>query len=100
MMDAAHCWKCGAVHDLPLRALQRSDVCRACGAAFHSCRMCRHYAPSLLRRCREDRAEPPRNAELANFCAWFDPTQPDTAGGSADAAAERARADLDALFGK
>ncbi|MCA1798701.1 MAG: hypothetical protein LC632_04350 [Xanthomonadaceae bacterium] len=99
-MTEARCWKCGVAHDRVLRELQRSDVCRACGAAFHSCRMCRHHAPSLHRKCREDRADPPRNTEHANFCDWFDPAEQAGEEAQGDDAAARARAELDALFGK
>lgn len=98
-MTEARCWKCGEAHDRALRELQRSDVCRACGAAFHSCRMCRHFAPRLHRKCREDRADPPRDVEHANFCDWFDPN-PDAFAGAGDDKSAAARAALDDLFGK
>lgn len=60
--------------------------------------MCRFYDPSRAESCAEERADPPRDKQRANFCEYFEPRahafQPaDTS------AAERAKAELDRLFG-
>lgn len=98
-MADTRCWKCGHEHDRPLRELQRSDACRACGSALHACRICLSYAPQLHRKCRNDRADPPRDVETANFCDWYEPSADAWQRGADDAAAQ-ARAALDALFRK
>ena len=61
--------------------------------------MCTHFAPRLPAGCDEQDAPEVRDKANANFCDYFKPsaTAFDAARGAADA---RARADLDALFGK
>jgi hypothetical protein len=61
--------------------------------------MCRSYAPELHRKCREDCAEPPRDADRANFCDWLEPDRNAYDGGGDDASAA-ASAALDDLFKK
>lgn len=93
------CWKCGAslaALSLPLRRL---DVCKACNAELHVCRMCVEYDTGKAKHCREPIAEEVRDKEHANFCDYFKPRpgayQP---GNVAEVA--KSRAALDALFGK
>ena len=93
------CWKCGASladYSLPLRRLEE---CRACGAELHACRMCEFYDTSKAKHCREPVAEEVKDKTVANFCDYFRPSlaayRPE-----ALSAAERARAELEALFGK
>jgi len=93
------CWKCGhslAALSLPLT---RRDECPRCRAELHVCRMCADYDESLAKRCREPTAEEVHDKQKANFCDFFAPragayTPPDTG------AAEKARLDLEKLFGK
>ncbi|MEE4299892.1 MAG: hypothetical protein V2J24_10665 [Pseudomonadales bacterium] len=96
MTAALCCWNCGVeLATLVLPVSRRAD-CPECRAELHCCRMCRHFDRSRPAQCREDRAEPPTNKEVANFCDWFEP-----ASGLAGVLApeDRARARLDALFG-
>jgi hypothetical protein len=60
--------------------------------------MCLHYDESAaMGRCREDRADPPSEKDIANFCDWFQPgTDVYDEGGRS--AGENARSRLDALF--
>ena len=95
-MSTLKCWNCGAAQvELVLPVSRRAD-CPSCRAELHCCRQCRHYAPGRSEQCAEDRAEPPSNKEVANVCEWFEPL-----GGLAgvERAEDRARANLDALFG-
>jgi hypothetical protein len=93
------CWKCGtslAEYTLPLR---RAEECRACRAELHVCRMCEFYDTSKAKHCAEPVAEEVADKTRANFCDYFRPTSaawhPEKL-----SAAEQARAQLDALFGK
>jgi hypothetical protein len=92
------CWKCGASlaeYTLPLR---RIEECRSCRAELHVCRMCEFYDVSVAKHCREPIADEVQDKQRANFCDYFQPTK--TAYRPGDlSAADRARADLEALFG-
>lgn len=93
------CWKCGASladYSLPLR---RIEECRACRAELHVCRMCEFYDTGKAKHCRETIAEEVKDKTAANFCDYFRPT-PQAYQPRAVSAAERAKAELDALFGK
>jgi hypothetical protein len=60
--------------------------------------MCRHYDESASTgRCREERAEPPSEKDVANFCDWFEPGKNAFREGRTTAG-ENARSRLDALF--
>ena len=92
------CWRCGEAlrDDLP-RIFPRLEKCRECDSDLHVCRMCRFYAPHYTTKCSHDRAEPAREIDIAKFCAHFR-----LQAGAFDAAAvagERARDELDTLFG-
>jgi hypothetical protein len=92
------CWKCGgslADYTLPLRRLEE---CRACGAELHVCKLCRFYDTSKAKHCQEPIAEEVKDKERANFCDYFTP-RADAWSPAQPAAAEAARAQLDALFG-
>jgi hypothetical protein len=92
------CWKCGAsLSELSLPFMRR-DVCKACGADLHVCRLCKDYDPRVAHACREPTVEEQRDKERANFCDHFTPragafTAKETS------AAEKARAELEKLFG-
>ena len=93
------CWKCGvslADFSLPLR---RIEECRACRAELHVCRMCEFYDVSKAKHCRETIADEVKDKERANFCDYFRPTAAAYQPGSVSAA-ERARQELEALFGR
>lgn len=96
MSSTLHCWNCGSeLTTLVLPVSRRAD-CPECRAELHCCRMCRHFDRDRPEQCREERAEPPANKEVANFCDWFEPAAGLT---GVLAPEERARAHLDALFG-
>lgn len=99
MQHGLVCWRCGAdlaAIGLPLR---RREECPACRAELHVCRMCQFWDPRITKQCRQDDAEEVRNKEQANFCDYFRPRPAafDEAGASAE---QRAKQELDALFGK
>lgn len=96
------CWQCGASLAKTPPPFGRHSSCPQCASTLHCCRMCTHYAPNRAGSCDEDRAEPPNNKEVANFCDWFRPRAGAMTGGRTHAgtdAAAAARARLDALFG-
>lgn len=93
------CWKCGASLAALSLPFGRRDVCKACGADLHVCRLCRDYDPRVAHQCREPTVEEVRDKEHANFCDHYAPrsgafTAKDTS------EVDAARAALDALFGK
>ncbi|HEX7113895.1 MAG TPA: hypothetical protein VF193_02085 [Steroidobacter sp.] len=97
-MSELVCWKCGAsLADLSL-PLRRLEECKQCGAQLHVCKMCEWYSTSLAKQCREPVAEEVRDKERANFCDYFKP-RPGAYLAPDQAAAAKARAELEALFG-
>ncbi len=67
------CWKCNAsLADLSL-PLRRLDVCKACNAELHVCKLCVEYDTHYAKHCKEPTAEEVRNKEEANFCDHFKP---------------------------
>lgn len=98
MAEALNCWKCGAsLADLPL-PLARLDVCPACNADQHVCRMCQFYDTSVSKYCREPIADEVTHKERSNFCGYFQ-ARPDAYIPPDQNAANLARNELDALFG-
>lgn len=92
------CWKCGTtLSGVPL-PLSRLSACLNCGAELYVCRLCEFHDPKLRQGCREDRAEHVQEKERANFCEFFSPKH-DAYAAKDGVAAEKARAELDALFG-
>ena len=99
MSNDLRCWKCGASladYTLPLRRLEE---CRTCRAELHACRMCQFYDTSKAKHCQEPIAEEVKEKERANFCDYFQPSAAAYRPGERSAA-DRARAELDALFGR
>lgn len=93
------CWKCGAALTQLSLPLLRRDECPRCRAELHVCRMCLEYDPQVAKHCREPTAEEVSNKIGANFCDFFRPRS--NAYVAADtSAAEKARLDLERLFGK
>lgn len=79
--------------------LSRLSECLGCRVELHVCRMCRFYDPHKPESCTEERADPPKDKQRANFCDYFEPRAqsfqpPDVS------AADRAKVELDKLFGK
>ena len=98
MAHDLQCWKCGASLAALSLPLSRRDECPGCRAELHVCRLCVEYAPSLAHQCREPTAEEVRDKQRANFCDFFQPRAGAYTPPSADA--DRARAELEKLFGK
>jgi hypothetical protein len=91
------CWNCGhslAVLSLPL---QRLDECKHCHAELHVCKLCEFYSIAVAKHCRETIAEEVKDKERANFCDYFKPKADAYSRAGSDAAA-KAKADFDALF--
>lgn len=98
MAEGYVCWNCGAPLDELSLPLTRLDACPHCRAELHVCRMCLHFEPRWRQGCREERAEDVSERERANFCDYFSPRAGAFQARSA-AAADSARAELEALFG-
>jgi hypothetical protein len=94
---SGRCYRCGA--DIDARqGVGRRAACLRCGSDLHCCRNCRFHDAAYHNECRETHAERQVDKERANFCEYF--ALADTAGRGAAAAADPARARLDALFRK
>jgi len=99
MLSRLICWKCGnslAHLTLPLRRL---EICKACNAELHVCKMCVEYDTSYAKHCREPIAEEVRKKDEANFCDFFKP-RPDAYRPKDTAEVAKSVAALDALFKK
>lgn len=92
------CWKCGASLVALTLPLRRLEVCPACNAELHVCRMCVEYDTSKAKHCREPTADEVRDKEHANFCDFYKP-RPDAYRAPDVAELDKSRAGLDALFG-
>lgn len=92
------CWRCGAALAALSLPLRRLDECPGCRAELHVCRMCVAWDPGVAKKCREDDAEEVKAKEQANFCDYFRP-RPAAFDSALAAAGQRARSQLDALFG-
>jgi hypothetical protein len=80
-----------------------NEVCERCDKDLHACVNCRFYKVGARWDCVETIDEPVPDKESRNRCDWFQ-TEPsllvETKGReSARSAAEKARGDLDRLFG-
>jgi len=93
------CWRCGASLASLSLPLRRLDVCKACNAELHVCKMCVDYDTSYAKHCREPTAEEVRRKDEANFCDFFKP-KPGAYVPKDMSEVDRAKAALDALFGK
>jgi ribosome-binding protein aMBF1 (putative translation factor) len=73
MSHSLVCWRCGAsLAELSL-PLRRLEVCKACNAELHVCKMCVEYDTSYAKHCKEPTAEEVRKKDEANFCDHFKP---------------------------
>ena len=99
MTSILSCWRCGASLSQLSLPLRRLDVCKACNAELHVCRLCVEYDVSYAKHCKEPIAEEVRKKDEANFCDFFKPK----AGAYVakdSAELERAKSALDALCRK
>lgn len=93
------CWKCGASLAALTLPLRRLEECLKCRAELHVCRMCVDYDTSVAKHCREPTAEEVRDKTHANFCDFFKP-RPGAYVAPNTAEADKARTELERLFGK
>ena len=93
------CWQCGASLASLSLPLLRLDVCKSCNAELHVCKLCEFYDVGKAKHCREPIAEEVRDKERANFCDYFKP-RAGAYSGKRQSDAERARSELEKLFGK
>ncbi len=93
------CWKCGASLAALSLPLTRLDICKTCNADQHVCKLCEFYDLSKAKHCREPIAEEVRDKERANFCDYFKP-RAGAFSSKQQTEAERARSELEKLFGK
>ncbi|NOX42230.1 MAG: hypothetical protein GXP19_00615 [Gammaproteobacteria bacterium] len=98
MSDTVVCWKCGESLSSLLTPFNRHDECPACKLDVHVCRMCKFYDARSNNSCREPVAEDVSNKERSNFCDYFK-AQPAVYDKERDSAAQKARAELEMLFG-
>ena len=80
-----------------------NEACASCGKDLHACLNCRFYKPGARWDCAETIDEPVPDKERRNLCDWFQ-TSPAllvaAPGRSTEsAAADKAREELDRLFG-
>lgn len=91
------CWKCGAsLAELTL-PLRRLEVCKACEAELHVCRLCEFFDVGVAKSCREPIADEVKDKVRANFCDYF---QPRPGAYTSVGRAEQSRGQLEALFGQ
>jgi hypothetical protein len=96
--SALVCWKCGASIEALTLPLRRLEECPACTAELHVCRMCEFFEPRVAKSCREPVADDVKNKERANFCDYFKP-RPGAYQPRDVASMTTARGALDTLFG-
>lgn len=100
MTEQFRCWHCDKALEAVILPMSRREVCGACGADQHVCKMCVFFNGSGRGGCKEDRAEWLSDRERANFCDYFKPCEKGADSGSNTYSAnEQALAELADLFG-
>src|SRR5258707_2265717 len=66
-----HCWKCGTEYKLP-GSPGRLESCAQCGSDLKVCFNCVSYEARVAHQCRDSRAEPVAEKEMANYCEYFE----------------------------
>ena len=92
------CWRCGTQLTEDLLPVRRAELCPACNADLHVCKMCGFFNPSVADACEETIATAVSNKERSNYCEYFKPSAR-AYKGAPDTAAARARTELEQLFG-
>lgn len=92
------CWRCGESLSALTLPLRRLEVCPACQAELHVCKLCEFYDTSVAKSCREPVADEVRDKEHANFCDYFRPAV--NAHVDLSTARSSAASQLKALFGE
>jgi len=65
-----HCWKCGTEYKLS-GSPGRTEAC-LCGADLKGCLNCVSYDKRAAHQCRDRRADPVDEKQLANYCEYFE----------------------------
>src|SRR5262245_61289218 len=71
MAQTRHCWKCGTEYPLS-GSPGRLETCARCSSDLKVCFNCAHYDQQVAHQCRERRAEPVEEKQMANYCEWFE----------------------------
>ena len=96
--DRFVCRQCGGSLAAVSRPIRHGARCPACRADLHVCRQCRHHAPKVRGECDHEPVNRVIDKASANYCTYFRPAR-SAWRGDADAGRDRARDDLDELFG-
>lgn len=99
MKKGIECWRCGTAVKSDQQPITRLEQCRHCHADLHVCRLCRSWNPRYTSKCSHDHAEPPLDRERANFCQYFRPAAGVFRKNTGTPAEETARTVLESLFG-
>jgi hypothetical protein len=80
-----------------------NETCESCGKDLHACSNCRFLRPGARWDCAETIDQPVPDKARRNYCEWYE-TNPkllsaNEGAASARSAAQKARSDLDKLFG-
>ena len=98
MAATRHCWKCGAEYKLG-GTPGRSESC-LCGADWKVCLNCASYDPRAAYQCRDRRADPVAEKNMANYCEYFELARREYVRPEEDTSREsKARDQLKKLFG-
>ena len=80
-----------------------NEACETCGKDLHACVNCRFHKAGARWDCAETIDQPVQDKARRNYCEWFEVAPSLRAAGAGDAsariAADKARKDLDRLFG-
>src|SRR5215467_9856010 len=71
MAATRHCWKCGTEYKLS-GSPGRLESCERCGADLKVCLNCVSYDVRAAHQCRDRRAEPVQEKNMANYCEYFE----------------------------
>ena len=94
-----HCHHCGWEYTLP-GLPGRTEACHRCSADLKVCLNCVSYDPRVAHQCRDQRADPVAEKQMANFCEYFDFIRRNWApGNGTNSREEAAREDLKKLLG-
>jgi hypothetical protein len=97
-MPTRHCHNCGWEYTLPA-VPGRTESCHQCGADLKVCLNCVHYDLRVAHQCKERRADPVMDKNMANFCEYFEFMRREWKEKAADQREQAARNNLKKLFG-
>jgi hypothetical protein len=93
-----HCHQCGWLWEAGPQP-GRSEACPQCRADLRVCLNCAHHDRHAAHQCRERRAEPVYDKQLATFCEYFEFARRPWAGVTGNTREDAARAALKSLLG-